>query len=171
MLFVQIPVFNKAADTENSIADPSALKPLPMLAAVHINNSRFALLLYRCSYSLFALSLLLVFYPYIIEQPFWVLGLILCWVGLWLVYQRESKSRVTGALSFSGNHWVFEQAGQACQLELAGEVLCWSWLVILPLRETATGKTRRLLVFDDALDKHDNASLRRWLRACLTPKA
>ncbi|MDO8344820.1 MAG: hypothetical protein Q7T48_16575, partial [Cellvibrio sp.] len=95
---MQIPVFNKAADTENSVADSSVLKPLPMLAAVCINHSRFALLLYRCSYGLFALSLLLVFYPYITEQPFWVLGLILCWVGLWLMYQREIKSRATGKL-------------------------------------------------------------------------
>ncbi|MDO8345919.1 MAG: protein YgfX [Cellvibrio sp.] len=168
---MQIPVFNKAADTENRVADSSVLKPLPLLAAVCINNSRFALLLYRCSYGLFALSLLLVFYPYIIEQPFWVLGLVLCWSGLWLVYRREIKSCVAGALSFSGNHWVLEQEGCTCQLELAGEVLCWSWLIILPLRETATGKARRLLVFADALSKDDNASLRRWLRACLTPKA
>lgn len=168
---MQIPVFNKAADTENSVAVSSVLKPLPMLVAVYINHSRFALLLYRCSYGLFALSLLLVFYPYIIQQPFWALGLILGWVGLWLMYQREIKSCVTGALSFSGNHWVFEQDGQTCQLELAGEVLCWSWLIILPLRETATGKARRLLIFRDALSKDHNASLRRWLRACLTPKA
>jgi len=164
---VQIPVFKKAVDTDVI----SALKPLPLLAAVCINNSRFALLLYRCSYCLFALSLLLVFYPFIIERPFWVLGLVLCWGGLWVVYRREIKRCVTGALSFSGSYWVLEQDDCTCQLELAGEVLCWSWLIILPLRETSTGKARRLSVFGDALSKEDNASLRRWLRACLTPKA
>lgn len=168
---MQIPVFKKAADTDNSVADSSVLKPLPMLAAVCINHSRLALLLYRCTYSVFALSLLLVLYPFIIEQPFWVLGLIFGWGGLWLVYRREIKSCPTGTLSFSSNHWVFERDGRTCQLELAGEVLCWSWLIMLPLRETTTGKTRRLLVFGDALSKQDSASLRRWLRACLTPKA
>lgn len=168
---MQIPVFKKAADTETSIADSSVLKPLPMLAAVCINPSRLALLLYRCSYSVFALSLLLVFYPFVIEQPFWVLALILCWGGLWIVYRREIKNCVTGALSFSGNHWVLAQDCGTSQLELAGEVLCWSWLIILPLRESATGKARRLLVFGDALSKEDSTSLRRWLRACLTPKA
>lgn len=167
---MQIPVFNKAADTENSVADSSVLKPLPMLAAVCINHSRFALLLYRCSYGLLALSLLSVFYPFIVEHSLWVLGLVLCWAGLWLTYRREIQSCATGALSYSGNHWVLEQDGHTCQLELAGDVLCWSWLIILPLRETATGKARRLLVFADALSKDDNASLRRWLRACLTPK-
>lgn len=168
---MQIPAFKKAVDTDEITADPSVLKPLPLLAAVHINNSRFALLLYRCSYGLFALSLLLVFCPYIIDQPFWVLGLVFCWSGLWLTYRREISSCATGALSFSGNHWFFEQEGRTCQSELAGEVLCWSWLIILPLRETATGKARRLCVLGDALSKEDNASLRRWLRACLTPNA
>lgn len=168
---MQIPVFKKATDTDNSVADSSVLKPLPRLAAVCINNSRFALLLYRYSYGVFALSLLLVFYPFIVEQPFWFSGLVLCWLGLWLLYRRSIKSCVTGALSYSGNYWLLEQDDLTCQLELAGEVLCWSWLIILPLRETETAKARCLLVFGDALNKDDNAGLRRWLRACLTPKA
>ncbi len=168
---MRIPVFKKAADACHSVADSSVLKPLPILAAVFIAQSRLALLLYRCTYSVFALSLLLVFYPFIIEQPLWMLALIFCWSSLWLAYRRQIRNCPAGALSFSGNHWVFEQDGCACQLELAGEVLCWSWLIMLPLRETTTGKTRRLLVFGDALSKEDGASLRRWLRACLTPKA
>lgn len=168
---MQIPVFKKATDTDNGVADSSVLKPLPGLAAVCISNSRFALLLYRYSYGVFALSLLLVLYPFIVEQPFWFSGLVLCWLGLWLLYRREINNCVAGALSYSGNHWVFEQDGRTCQLKLAGEVLCWSWLIILPLRETASGKIRRLLIFGDVLNKDDNARLRRWLRACLTPKA
>jgi hypothetical protein len=168
---VQIPAFKKAVDTDNLVASSSVLKPLPLLMAVHINKSRFGALLYRGSYSVFALSLLLALYPFIVEQPFWLSGLILCWSGLWLVYRRETKGCVTGALSFSGTHWLLEQEDHICQLELADEVLCWPWLIILPLRETVGGKIRRVLIFGDALNRDDNARLRRWLRACLTPKA
>jgi len=168
---VQIPAFKKAVDTDNIAADSSILKPLPLLVAVHINNSRFGFLLYRCSYAVFALSLLLVFYPFINEQPLWLLGLLLCWLGLWLMYRQQSSSCITGKLSFSGDHWLLEQEERTCQLTLASEVLCWSWLIILPLRETAKGKIRCVLIFGDALNKDDNARLRRWLRACLTPKA
>lgn len=167
---MQIPVFKKAADTDTITADSSVLKPLPLLAAVYINNSRLGFLLYRCSYGVFALSLLLAFYPYIVDQPLWLLGLVLCWSSLWLIYRREIAGCVTGALSFSGNQWLLEQDGCTHQLELAGEVLCWSWLIILPLRETVSGKIRRVLIFGDALNKDDNARLRRWLRGCLTPK-
>ena len=168
---MQIPAFKKVADGNNLAADIPVLKPLPMLVAVHINHSRFGVLLYRCSYSVFAASLLLVLYPFIVEQLLWLLALTLCWCGLWWAYCQQCKRDLTGALSFSGSHWLFEQEGRTCQLELTGEVLCWSWLIILPLRELASGKTRRILLFGDALNSADNTSLRRWLRACLVPTA
>lgn len=168
---MQIPVFKKAADSHLVPADSSALKPLPPLAAVALNSSRFGVLLYRYSYGAFAASLLLVFSPFIIAQPLWLLALLLGWYGLWREYRKQSSRFVVGALSFSGNHWLLEQKEGTCQFMLAGEVLCWSWLIILPLREIESGKTRRLLMFSDTLNKNDNARLRRWLRACLTPKA
>lgn len=168
---MQIPAFKKAVDTDVVAADSSVLKPLPVLAAVYINHSRFGGLLYRCSYAVFALSLLLVFYPFINEQPLWLCGLILCWTGLWWVYRGENLRCNAGVLSYSGDHWLLEQDGRTCQLTLAGEVLCWSWLIILPLREMESGKIRWVIIFGDSVNKDDNARLRRWLRACLTPKA
>jgi hypothetical protein len=168
---VQIPVFKKAVDSKPFAVDSSALKPLPRLAAVSINRSHLGSLLYFCSYSAFAASLLLVFYPFIIEHTLWGLALLLCWGGVWWAYRQTSGHFVVGALSFAENHWLLEQARGAHQLELTGDVLCWSWLIILPLRDIESGKTCRLLLFGDALNKDDNARLRRWLRACLTPKA
>lgn len=168
---MQIPVFKKAVDTNNIIADSPVLKPLPLLAAVYINNSRFGVLLYRFSYGVFALSLLLVFYPFIVAQPLWLLGLLACSYGMWRAYRRNITGCVVGSLSFSGGHWWLAQDGCTCQLDLAGEVLCWPWLISLPLREMAGGKFRRIIIFGDSLNKGDSARLRRWLRACLTPKA
>lgn len=168
---MQIPACKKTVDADQLAAGSSVLKPLPLLAAVPIQYSRMGFLFYRCSYFAFALSLLLALYSYCVEQPLWILVLIFCWGGLWLVYRRQITNLVTGALGYSGDGWMLEQNGRACQLVLAGEVLCWPWVIVLPLREVAGGKTRRLFIFSDALSKDDNARLRRWLRACLTPKA
>ena len=175
---MQIPVFKKAADNDSLAATPQVLKPLPTLAAVQLNYSRFGLLLYRCSYTMFALCLLMVFYPYILAQPLWLLALVICWGGLGWAYRQQNRSGVIGLLGFGDNHWQLEEAGRTCQLELAGAVLCWSWLIVLPLREVLgdptshnTSKIRWLVIFYDALSKEDNARLRRWLRACLIPKA
>lgn len=168
---MQTQASKKPADSEIGSADSSHLKPLPSLAAVHITCSHLALCLYRGCYGVFALSLLLILYPYIINNFLWSFGLIFCWAALWRVYRHEINTLTAGVLCFSDGHWQFDQGGCTCQLVLAGEVLCWSWLIVLPLRDTTTGKSRCLLVFSDALNKQDNARLRRWLRACLTPKA
>ncbi len=183
---MQIPDFKKAVDSEYPTASPQVLKPLPALVAVQLNTSRFGLNLYRYSYSVFALSLLLVFYPFILAQPLWLLALAICWCGLWWAYRQQSHRNMTGLLGFCDNHWQWEQDGRTCQLELAGAVVCWSWLIVLPLREIAatsslttnpsrgnhnTGKVRQLVIFSDALTSADNARLRRWLRACLVPRA
>jgi hypothetical protein len=173
---VQIPVFKKAVDAiANKVVSPSDLpsssKSLPSLAAVRINFSGHRLVLYRCSYFVFALSLLFAFYPYVREQFVWGLVLIVFLYGVWALYRKEMESDVIGTLGFADDQWFFEQAGSRCQLKLAGEVLCWPWIIILPFRETTTRKSRRLLIFNDALSREDNARLRAWLRACLVPKA
>jgi hypothetical protein len=177
---VQIPAFKKAVDNDHPTATPRDVKPLPALVVVQLNNSRFGLGLYLCSYAVFALSLLAVFYPFILAQPIWLLALAICWSGLWWIYRQQNKRGVTGLLGFGDNYWQLEEHGRTCQLELAGEVLCWSWLIVLPLREIAndsagvshnSSKIRQLVIFSDALSKEDNARLRRWLRACLIPRA
>ena len=192
---MQIPVFKKAVDKDFSSATSNRLKPLPALTAVQLNHSRFGLLLYRCSYAVFALSLMLAFYPYTLIQPIWLLALAVSWWGLWWAYRQKSTRSVIGLLGFSDNHWQLEQDGRTCQLEqdgrtcqleLAGEVVCWSWLIILPFHEITdqqanashqsgakhkTGDVRWLVIFGDTLNSADNARLRRWLRACLVPQA
>ncbi len=173
---MQTPAFKKTADQALLESESSSLKPLPPLAAVYIAQSRFAVLLYRCGYGAFALSLLLVFYPFVIAQPFWLLGLILCYAGLWWAYHQQLKSCITCAIRFADGSWWLEQDGNCSQMELAGDVLCWLWLIILPLRNVANdstkgkGEVRQVMVFNDSLSSSDNARLRRWLRACLVPK-
>ena len=168
---MQTPVSKKIADPASLAANSRAVKPLPALAAVYITRSRFAIYLYRCGYGAFALSLLSVFFPFIVEHPFWLLGLLVGWVGLWWGYRQQISTCITGELRFSDGFWWFTQEGHSCPLSLAAEVLCWSWLIILPLRDNASGKMRRMVIVSDALSKSDNARLRRWLRACLIPSA
>jgi hypothetical protein len=183
---VQIPVFKKAVDKDISAATYNISKPLPALAPVQLNHSRFGLLLYRCSYAVFALSLILVFYPFIFIQPVWLLALAVSWWGLWWAYRLKNTRSAIGLLEFRDGHWQLEQEGRTYQLELAGEVVCWSWLIILSLHEITnhqastsdqsdakhkTGDVRWLAIFGDALSSADNARLRRWLRACLIPQA
>jgi hypothetical protein len=169
---VQIPDFkNRTAD--RALDPVSSLKPLPALAAVSLRSSFHLLWFYRGAYSLFALALLLVFYPFILKHIAGLVVLALLWWGLWWSYRYSLKHEPVGALRFSEGSWIYQRAdGETLPgLQLAGPVVCWSWVIILPLRDSETGETYRLPVFNDALTASDNASLRRWLQACLIPKS
>ncbi len=174
---MQIPGFRKKT-TDSSVTDVVPVsKPLPLLVAVRFNRSRSLVVFYRFAYSVFALALLLVFCPFIIEQPAWLLLFAcLCW-GLWRAYGHSLAQEPTGSLAFTGGNWedgrwLYDSASEHAptSLQLAGPVLCWPWIIILPLRNPQTAKVITLPIFSDALTVSDNACLRRWLQACLIPK-
>jgi hypothetical protein len=162
----------KSKAVDQALDPVTSLKPLPALAAVSLRPSFYFKWFYRGVYSLFALALLLVFYPVILKHiaGLFVLGSL--WWGLWWSYRYSLTHEPKGALRFSDGKWIYERAdGETLTgLQLFGPVVCWSWVVILPLRDNETGKTWRLPIFRDALTASDNASLRRWLQACLIPK-
>lgn len=166
---MQILASKKAVDSSNS--SDFTLKPPPHLAAVSIKISFHRLIIFRTSYFLFALCLGLAFYPFILDRLLWIFPAILSTCVLWVLYCREMKSELTGALGFAGNQWVFEQLGKSSRLELSGEVLCWPWLIIMPFKDMLSGKSRRVVLFGDSLSREDNTRLRAWLRASLIPKA
>lgn len=159
--------------TADQFIDPaSSTKPLPLLAAVTFQSSRYFLRFYRCTYSVIAFAMLLVFYPFIDEQLPWLIVLALLWWGLWRAYKYSLVQEPRGELCFSGEHWIYQPAerGSLGGLHMSGAALCWSWIIILPLHSLESGKTCNLLIFGDALTVSDNARLRRWLQACLVPK-
>ena len=171
ILFVQIPDFKSHAVDQTS--DPgTSLKPLPALAAVGLRPSYYFRWFYRGAYGLFALALLLVLYPFILKYVAGLFVLAMLWWGLWWSYRYSLSHEPKGALRFSDGNWIYEPTGGEIEmgLRLAGAVVCWAWVIILPLRHNETGKIYRLLIFRDALTASDNASLRRWLQACLIPK-
>ena len=168
---MQIPDYRNR-QTDRALDFVTSLKSLPMLAAVSLRSSCYLRWFYRCAYGLFALALVLVFYPFIFKQIAGLVLLVLLWWGLYRGYRYSLAQEPRGTLRYSEGYWIFERAGgeTLASLQLAGSVVCWSWVVILPLRDSETGKSHYLPIFSDALTVSDNASLRRWLGACLIPK-
>ncbi|PUA26538.1 MAG: hypothetical protein B0W54_22575 [Cellvibrio sp. 79] len=167
MLFVQIPGYKKTADLQ---AVSSSSKPLPVLVAVSIFPSRWLLYFYRCTYLLLAACLLLIIFPWLITNIAWAILLVAGWWGLWRGYRYQQKDLFAGELGFESGEWLLKAVGVTGKYQLAGEVLCWPLLIILPLRELDTRKCRYLLIANDSLSPVDGARLRTWLRVCLKPK-
>jgi len=164
---VQIPGFKKTAESSLIV---SSSKPLPVLAAVSIFPSPGLLCFYRCAYLLLAACLLSAIFPWLVTNVVWLVLLLAGWLGLWRTYKHQQGNFFAGELWFEQGDWSLMAMGETRKYQLAGEVLCWSLLIILPLREVDTGKCRYLLIANDALSPADGARLRTWLRVCLKPK-
>jgi hypothetical protein len=166
---VRIPDCKKRADP-GLLESPSTLKPLPEMAEVALIPSYHLQVLYRCSYCVFAIAVLIALYPYFLIFPAVLLLVLCCCWGLWRAYKHAVMLTVTTRLSFSSRGWIYTDVGSAQCLEITGTVVCWSWLIILPFRSVSTGKARLVLIFNDSLSIEDSARLRRWLLANLVPR-
>lgn len=183
MLFVQIPVFKKpTCDTDGLLTDEliessaSTSKALPPLAVLSISASVFLRTFYRVFYGVFALSLFAALIPYISSVDIevtvrfvWFVILLCSCAGLWHLYARQCAAIPFGSLAYGNGYWILCDKKEQMNCVLSGDVLCWPWLIILPL-ESELGKKRFLLLCRDAIKPADQARLRTWLRACLRPK-
>lgn len=154
-----------------------SLKTLPSLAVFSILDSSFLRTLYLSFYCLFAGALLVAFTPYIfashsilVQQLSWFGCLQASWIGLWFIYKSQCAALPVGTLAYENSFWIWQEGKTTTNYLLAGEVLCWPWLIILPLKNVTTGRKRYVLLAGDALGPADQARLRTWLRACLKPK-
>lgn len=179
---MQTPGFNKKATDacgllpQSSQAPSPASKALPPLAVLTIRDSAFLRRFYRCFYCLFAVALIIALGPYLsderssaITRLIWCCATLLGCIGLWCVCQRQCRAIPAGSLAYENGLWVLRDKNKLMNYVLAGDVLCWPWLIILPLK-TMDGCSRLLLLGADALEPADQARLRTWLRACLKPK-
>ena len=164
---MQIPGYKKTADLQP--VSPSS-KPLPVLVVVSIFPSTGLLYFYRCTYLLLAACLLSAIYPWLISNFAWLVLLLAGLWGLWRSYKHQQKNLLVGELWFERGDWSLKAMGVTGKYQLAGEVLCWPLLIILPLSELDTGKCRYLLIASDSLSPADGARLRTWLRVCLKTK-
>jgi hypothetical protein len=181
---VQIPGFKKTAkstsllrDLADSTSAPILPKALPPLAALVIAKSSFLRNLYRCFYSLLALALIIALFPYITDdgrvlifRAGWFALLVIALVGIWFMYGRQCALIPQGTLAYENGFWCLWIGGIKTNNVICGEVLCWSWLIVLPLKNIHNDHRQFLLLANDALKPADQARLRTWLRACLKPK-
>lgn len=152
-------------------------KALPDLAALVISPSGVLRFIYRTAYSLFALAITLALYPYLtdpdshtVQRILLLMLLVLFVLLLWYGFKRQMAAIPQGCLAYQAQRWQLTGAGIRQDFHLRGAVLCWPWVIILPLSELESGTKQTLVLAKDALSAADQARLRTWLRACLRPK-
>jgi hypothetical protein len=167
ILFVRTPDCKKQPELD---AQSSSSKPLLSLALVSIHKSSRLAWMYGFIYGALAVSFFIALFPWLSVQYGWWIVLTLVWFGLWKIYQREAKRIFEGTLWYEQGCWYLKSSRGVSRYSLSGEAVCWSPVVVLPLRHKATKKLLHLVIAKDSLSPTDNARLRSWLRVCLKPR-
>lgn len=160
----KIPDFNQTPSKSSSpitVAD---------LAAVTIFPSRFLYLVQSLIYLVMLLGSLLALRPFF--HGAWY------WLAIWLAFSfalviaansaRRTKNALPKQLRITSQRWYLSCAEGEFLVRLNGEMLLWSWLIIIPLRAVLSGRLHYLVALPDSLDREAWRRLSVWLNLCFT---
>lgn len=168
-----IPDFKKTADLQPLAAASLSIptKPLPSLAVVTVGYSRNLVHCYRLVYGCFVMGLLLAGSTQVSQyNSGWAAVFVALMVVLCCLYRRQVVQVFTGTIWSEQGNWVLRRGALTKKYVLAGEVTCWPFVVVLPLRDQESQQLRYLVIAADSISPADNARLRTWLRVCLRPR-
>lgn len=165
---MQIPDYKKLGELVPAAS--SSAKPVPPLAQIIVQRSRRLITFYRIVYGALATSFSVAFYPWLAVSYGWWGVLILIMYLLFSAYSRQVANVFEGAFWYEKGCWHLKVDGRVHRHLLAGEVVCWSHVIVLPLMNTLTAKKVTIVIAADSLSPSDNSRLRTWLRVCLKPK-
>jgi hypothetical protein len=162
---VKIPGSKSINNTDHKLRD---------LLPIHITPSRLWMKLQ------FILNLIFVNLGFFALQPYFlsdtkyafITGL-LFWLIInfsFLIFFKKKKQREKGPsqISIKNGIWLVEFQNQHFYCELRSEIVCWQWIIIIPLYCPQSRKTLRIILLKDSLQAKDDACLRRWIHSQLT---
>lgn len=159
----KIPGFNA---TPNSSSPTAAAD----LIAVTFYPSHF---LYRAQLTAY---LVMLIFSGIALLPFLVTDW--SWIAIWLVFAGATGMAISSArgrknaspktLHITQQQWRLTTCAGEFSVKHSGELLLWSWLIIIPVRELLSGRAHYLIALPDSLDKEEWRRLRVWLNLHFT---
>lgn len=154
---------SKATNTSNKTATGVDLAP------VVIKPSRF---LWRIEL-VFYLGLLsaatIALIPFFLTAFYWsLLWLVFAAAIACVVYQGWRATQLPALkLRIQQQIWHLEHSAGDCIVIPFDEILLWSFVIILPVRETLSGRKHRIVILQDSMVEDEWRRLRVWLRTGL----
>jgi hypothetical protein len=161
---VKIPGSKSINNTDHKLRD---------LSPIHIIPSRLWMKLQ------FILNLVFINLGFLALQPYFlsdskyafIAGLLLWLIinFLYLIFFKKKKRREKGPsqISIKNGIWLVEFQNRHFYCELQSEIVCWQWIIIIPLYSPQSRKTFRIILLKDSLQAKADASLRRWVHSQL----
>ncbi|RYY74885.1 MAG: hypothetical protein EOO52_11225 [Gammaproteobacteria bacterium] len=156
----KIPDFNLNHKTPQQITSGVDLAPVVFSPS---------LLLYRLEvfvYLFMLLSASVAIFPFIFTAFYWPL--------LWLTFlvmiiaalrkSLQSKKSPSINLCITQKVWHLQTSAGSLAVEPCNEIVVWTKLIILPVKETLSGRKHRIVALPDSMTPEDWRRLRVWLR-------
>jgi hypothetical protein len=119
-----------------------------------------------------ALYLAMPVFAFIALLPFFLSAFY--WLLMWFLFSASMSyalvkaSRAKNADSFTvivkQGVWTLASDERVLAVDIDGDILLWSWLIIIPFKEKITNKTHKLVALRDSLSPGD------WRRVCVWVK-
>lgn len=139
------------------------------LAAVTITPSAFLW------YAQLAIYIAMFVFSFIAILPF--LFTLHYAIALWIIFMMaigfavrksyHTKSASPMRFDIIKNEWRLIKNNQVYSVSLAGEVLLWSCVIVIPLQEKLTGEKHYMVALLDSLSREEWRRLSVWLKTCL----
>jgi hypothetical protein len=86
-----------------------------------------------------------------------------------LILHQSSRAKKLPSVTFSVQQkiWRLKTSGGECVVAPVNDILLWAGVIIVPLRETLSGRKHRLVMLSDSMSADDWRRLRVWLRMAL----
>lgn len=158
----KIPDYNP-----NLLNIPTAKTSSPVdLPPITFRPSRYLWLAECVLYSAMFVFATIALIPFFLSAFYWPVSWLL--FSLLIVAVLRNRWRVVNAapisLHIKHNKWILRRHNTDYAVEPFGDVLLWSWVIILPVQEQITSRKHYLIALPDSLDADDWRKLCVWLR-------
>lgn len=136
------------------------------LAPVHISPSHLLWRIQLVVYMAMLLFASMAIFPFVLTAFYWPILWLIFLVLIVVVLQaaRRTKNTLPIRLSVTQHLWRLQTSAGELSVEPCDEILLWAGIIILPVRETLTGRKHRIIALPDSMAAEDWRRLRVWLR-------
>lgn len=95
--------------------------------------------------------------------------LLILWLGInglvWWLHSCKKQFDHIQQISVKRGIWILEIENRKYYCELNAEILCWQWILIIPLYSAESRSVIRLVILRDSISAEENSILRRWIHS------
>lgn len=156
----KIPDYNHSHKTPHQITSGVDLAPVvisPSSLLYRLEVVVYLFMLFSASVAIFPFIFTAFYWPLL-----WITFLVMIIAALRKSQRNKSSPSIT--LGIAQKIWYLQTVTGSVAVEPCNEIVVWSHLVILPVKETLSGRKYRIIVLSDSMKTEDWRRLRVWLR-------